>query len=168
MPASAQPATAARPYAVLYLPELVNGTAQRERLFMPLTLAYLLSMHVRFCLPVAEDAVPMVESIFDQVLNGHSLESKGIVYEQVAGEALKALVGDAVLVISSEGAAKTAGLEGLPHAVVCQTAAGYAVKLRNVEKLVDEELKGKLVGCCQLINIQSGGFVTQGHFSLSW
>jgi hypothetical protein len=44
----------------------------------------------------------------------------------------------------------------------------HMVRLRNIEKIADEELKGKLVGCAQLINIQSGGFITEGHFSLSW
>jgi hypothetical protein len=52
---------------------------------------------------------------------------------------------------------------------MCRSAEkSHLVRLRNIDKLADEELKGKLVGCAQLINIQSGGFITEGHFSLSW
>jgi hypothetical protein len=41
------------------------------------------------------------------------------------------------------------------------------VRLRNIENLADEELKGKLVVCTQLTNIRSGRFMTEGHFWLS-
>jgi hypothetical protein len=166
--AAAQPAAA--PFAVLFLPDLLGGTVEPADLFLPFTFVYLLSMHIRFSLPVGEAALPLVEKTFDQVLDGHTLLSKGITYVVAGEERLAQMMRSPLLVVTTEaGAAQHPELESRPQALMCRAASKVQmVRLRNLEKLADEELKGKLVGCAQLINIQSGGFITEGHFSLSW
>ena len=166
--APAQPAAA--PFAVLLLPDLLAGAVEPADLFLPFTFVYLLSLHIRFCLPVSEAALPLVEKIFDQVLDGHTLLSKGIAYVVAGAEHLAQMMKSPMLVVTTEGAAaQHPELESLPQALMCRAATNaQMVRLRNMEKLADEELKGKLVGCAQLINIQSAGFITAGHFSLSW
>ena len=164
------PQPAAAPFAVLFLPDLLAGAVEPADLFLPFTFVYLLSLHVRFCLPVSEAALPLVEKIFDQVLDGHTLLSKGIAYIVAGAEHLEQMMQSPLLLVTTEaGAAQRPELERLPQALMCRAASkAQMVRLRNLEKLADEELKGKLVGCAQLINIQSGGFITEGHFSLSW
>jgi hypothetical protein len=165
---AAQPAAA--PFAVLFLPELLNATVEQSELFLPFTFVYLLSMHVRFCLPVSEAALPLVEKVFDQVLDGHSLHSKGVAYVVAGEEQISQMLKNPLLVVTSEsGAIDHPELQNVPQVLMCRTGdKSHLVRLRNIEKLADEELKGKLVGCAQLINIQSSGFTTEGHFSLSW
>jgi hypothetical protein len=155
---------------VLLLPDLLAGAVEPADLFLPFTFVYLLSLHIRFCLPVSEAALPLVEKIFDQVLDGHTLLSKGIAYVVAGAEHLAQMMKSPMLVVTTEGAAaQHPELESLPQALMCRAPTNaQMVRLRNMEKLADEELKGKLVGCAQLINIQSGGFITEGHFSLSW
>ena len=162
--------SAAAPFGVLFLPDLLAGAVEPADLFLPFTFVYLLSMHLRFCLPVSEAALPLVEKTFDQVLDGHTLLSKGIAYVVAGVEHLAQMMRSPLLVVTTEGGAtQHPELESLPQALMCRTASNaQTVRLRNMEKLADEELKGKLFGCAQLINIQSGGFITEGHFSLSW
>jgi len=157
------------PYGVVFLSELMAGETDKRALLLPITFVYLLSMHVRFIVPVAEKAIPVVESILDEVLAGHSLQSKGLVYQAVKGAELDELVESATLLITSGDDTAFDQASTLPQAAICQQAGkGPNVRLRNVDRIVDEGLKAKLVGCAQLINIQSGGFLSEGHFSLSW
>jgi hypothetical protein len=125
---------------------------------------------VRFCLPVSREALPLVEKVFDQVLDGHSLQSKGVSYVVAGKEQITDLLRSPLLVVTTEAAAtEHPEVDKVPQALMCPAGEkAQMVRLRNVERLYDEELKGKLVGCAQLINIQSGGFLTEGHFSLSW
>lgn len=165
------PQPAAAPYGLVYFPELLTGQPDKGALLLPLTFAYLLSMHVRFVLPVSEGAVTVVESILDEVLSGHSLQSKGLVYQTLAtGEGLQEVLGSPTMMItSSAGTQAQPWASGIPQAVIfAEEGKGPNVRLRNVEKITDEDLRGKIVGCAQLINIQSGGFMSEGHFSLSW
>ena len=167
-PAAAQSAAASP--AVLFLPDLLSGAVETSELLLPFTFVYLLSMHVRFCLPVSEAALPLVEKGFDQVLDGHSLHSKGVAYVVAGAAHIAEMLKASQLVVTTESAAaEHPELELVPQAIMCRAAdKSHLVRLRNIEKIADEELKGKLVGCAQLINIQSGGFITEGHFSLSW
>ena len=169
-PAGAGVAPAGVKVAVLFLPDLLSGAVDRSELLLPFTFVYLLSMHVRFCLPVSEAALPLVEKVFDQVLDGHSLHSKGVAYVVAGAAQLSEMLKAPQLVVTTESAAaEHPELELVPQAIMCRAGdKSHMVRLRHIEKIADEELKGKLVGCAQLINIQSGGFITEGHFSLSW
>jgi hypothetical protein len=159
------------PYGVLLLPSLVGGTAQPQDVMLPLTLTYLLSMHMAFYLPVSGASVALVEALFDQVLNDNILQSKGIVYRPAMEPAAIAdlLEKATLMVTTNSGSRPGANLAALPQATVCfSNGKVQALDLRNTDRLSDPELKAKLVGCAQLINIQAGGFITQGPFSFSW
>ena len=160
-----------KPYAVLLLPAVLNGTLQKQELFLPLTLAYLLSAHIAFRFPLRESALPLVERVFDDILNGLPKESKGICYQSVDGaERATALVPQSSLLLTDErGLHELPRRERLPAAVISRSEGNASLlRLRNLERIDDLGLRGKLAGCAQLINVQSGGFITEGPFSLSW
>jgi hypothetical protein len=160
-----------RPYAVLLLPTVMNGTAHKHELFLPLTLAYLLSAHIAFRFPLRESALPVVERAFDEVLSGLPKDSKGICYQTACHqERMPTLVSCSSLLLTDErGLADLPLCNGLPAAVMAKSDGNtHLLRLRNLEKIEDLGLRGKLTGCAQLINVQSNGFLTEGHFSLSW
>lgn len=158
------------PCGVLLLPAVFNGAADQQ-LLLPLTLAYLLSAHLPFHFPMPESAVTKVEQLFDGILSGLPKESKGILYvTNISAAEISPLLRRASLVLTDEaGLEQSAGVVDVPQAVVCRAGDNIrTLKLRSTEKLHDAELKAKLVACAQLINVQSAGFITGGHFSLSW
>ncbi len=161
----------AKPYAALFLPAVLEGVPEKQELFLPLTLAYLLSAHIAFQFPLRENALPLVERVFDDILHGLPKESKGICYQSVDGlECASVLVPHSSLLLTDDrGLEELAGGDGLSAAVLSKSEGNTnLLRLRNLEKIDDLGLRGKLAGCAQLINVQSGGFITQGHFSLSW
>ena len=160
-----------RPYAVLLLPAVLNGTPQKQELFLPLTLAYLLSAHVAFQFPLRQSALAVVERVFDDILRGLPKDSKGICYQEIGdAECVSAFVPHSSLLLTDErGLQDLADCNGVPLAVISKsTRNAHLLRMRNLEKIEDQGLRGKLVGCAQLINVQSEGFITEGHFSLSW
>jgi len=160
-----------KPYAVLLLPAVLEGTPQKQELLLPLTLAYLLSAHIAFRFPLCESALAVVERVFDDILNGLPKESKGIGYQSVdEAERASALVPHSSLVLTDDrGLHALHSCETLPAAVISRSEGNSnLVRLHNLEKVSDPGLRGKLAGCAQLINAQAGGFITEGPFSLSW
>ncbi len=160
-----------RPYAVLLLPVALQGTPQKQELFLPLTLAYLLSAHIAFQFPLRASALAVVERVFDDILSDLPKDSKGICYQGMdEAEHASALVPHSSLLLTDElGLQELANCNGLPVAVISKSAGNtHLLRIRNLEKIEDLGLRGKLVGCAQLINAQSDGFITEGHFSLSW
>lgn len=159
------------PYGVLLLPAVLEGTPQRQELLLPLTLAYLLSAHIAFQFPMHESGLVVVEHAFDDILKGLPKESKGIRYRSVErAERASALVPQSSLLLTDErGRQATDGCESLPAAVISRPEGNNCVVLlQNLEKVSDLGLRSKLASCAQLINVQSTGFITEGHFSLSW
>lgn len=160
-----------KPYAALFLPVVLKRVPQKQELFLPLTLAYLLSAHIAFQFPLRESALPLVERVFDDILHGLPKDSKGICYQSVDGvERASALVPHSSLLLTDDcGLQEMSDCNGVPLAVISKSAGNtHLLRMRNLEKIEDQGLRGKLVGCAQLINVQSDGFITQGHFSLSW
>jgi len=158
-------------YGLLLLPSLFNGAVEHQELLLPLTVAYLLSAHLPFRFPLPEGMINTIEQLFDAILNGLPKESKGILYAPTPSLApMSELLQDASLVITDDvGLEQSDGFADVPQAVLCRATDHIrALKLRNTEKLHDTELKAKLAVCAQLINAQSAGFTTEGHFSLSW
>ena len=159
------------PYAVLLLPAVLSGLPEKQELFLPLTLAYLLSAHIAFHLPLREGALAVVERVFDDILKGLPKESKGICYQSVDGAARASMLvpHSSLLVTDDRGLQALIGCETLPAAVISRAEGNCnLVRLHNLEKIADLGLRGKLAGCAQLINVQAGGFITEGPFSLSW
>jgi len=67
------------------------------------------------------------------------------------------------------GLPELVGCEKLPAVVISKSEGNSnLVRLHNLEKIDDPGLRAKLAGCAQLINVQSGGFIVEGPFSLSW
>ena len=159
------------PYAVLLLPAVLEGTPQKQELLLPLTLAYLLSAHIPFQFPLQEGALAVVERVFDDILKGLPKESKGIRYQSVErAESARLLVPRSSLLLTDErGRQATDNWQSLPTAVISRSEGNSCVALlQNLQKVSDLGLRGKLASCAQLINVQSSGFITEGHFSLSW
>jgi hypothetical protein len=170
-PAAALLRAVERPYAVLLLPAVLHGAPSKQELFLPLTLAYLLSAHIAFHFPLRQSALAVVERVFDDILRGLPKDSKGICYQEIGeAEHVSALVPQSSLLLTDErGLEELANCNGLPLAVISKSAGNtHLLRMRHLEKIEDQGLRGKLVGCAQLINVQSEGFITEGHFSLSW
>jgi len=112
-----------------------------------------------------------VERAFDDILRGLPKESKGICYRSVErAERTGTLVPQSSLLLTDErGRQALDGCDSLPAAVVSRSEGNNCVVLlQNLEKVSDTGLRSKLASCAQLINVQSSGFITEGHFSLSW
>src|SRR5262245_11860493 len=69
-------------YAVIALDERDFGPHRRQELSISLTLAFLISAHLRFHFPMSEDVSREVDRAFDQVLKDLPMESKGIAYRK--------------------------------------------------------------------------------------
>jgi hypothetical protein len=163
--AGAQSAPA--PYGVIYLPAVLDGTADQRDLCLPLCVAYLISMEMRFYLPFRRDLVHKVDWAFDQVMNGQPLASKGIVYVPVSNAAeCSELLSRCTLVLAGGAAAEITGL-AIPQAAIVANGTGVSMELRNADAL-DETVRARLAACAELINVQGNGITTEGHFSLSW
>ena len=162
---------AQKPYAVLFLPAVFQGTPQKQELLLPLTLAYLLSAHIPFRFPLRESALAVVERAFDDILSGLPKESKGICYECVGpAQDASVLVPQSSLLVTDDGGLRAlCDGETLPAAVISHSETkAHGMRLHNLEKISDARLRAKLASCARLINSQSDGFTTEGHFSLSW
>ena len=160
-----------KPYAVLLLPAVLEGVPQKQELLLPLTLVYLLSAHITFHFPLRESALAVVERVFDEILSGLPKESKGIRYQSMDGAECASLLvpHSSLLVTDDRGLQELANCDGLPLAVISKLEDNSnLVRLHHLAKVSEVGLRAKLASCAQLINVQSGGFITEGHFSLSW
>ncbi len=162
-------------YALLLLRELLEdagaGPVEKSTLLLPLTLAYLLSGHIPVVLVAQEKVVPHVDRAYDEVLRGLPLQSRGVSYCTECSDAeVAARVAAATLVVTNDPRYRQlAADQQLPHALLLNAnGKGPAVELSWLDKLADVNTQRELAGFAQLVNIQSGGFMSEGHFSLSW
>ncbi len=159
-----------KPYAVVCLGPLPNG--DRRQLFLPLTFAYILSSVIRFVLPIgSDDATATTEAVFDELLKGLSLDSKGIVYARSCSpQDFEMLLHESTLVLTTVPEVERAAAERqTPAALITEAEnGGPVVRLSNLEKLGDAAVKAQLTACARLVNVQSGGYVIGGHFLMSW
>jgi len=150
-------------YALLFLPAALIGSAPTRELLLPVTLACLLSAHLRFIFPMRGDISRAIDSIFDDHLKKLILKSQGIYYakdssyDEISEIAEKATL----LVTSDQTMKKTASDNKKPYVFFSQVASdGGVVKLGYVNLLDDDELKWELAGYSKLLNIQSSLFVS--------
>jgi hypothetical protein len=160
----------AHPFAILLLRDFDAGETRRKELLLFLTLAYLLSEHIAFVLPMPSENCAWVDAQFDEVLKGMALKSKGIVYQKdLTAAQQQALLAQASLLLTDEvGALEFALQQKLPCVVLQPEAQGMRAHLHDLERLSDRDLKSQIIGCVRLINVLSDGFLSRGHFSLSW
>lgn len=158
------------PFAVMILGDFDGGLSRKKDFLLFLTLAYLLSEHVPFVFPLPNDKSRLVDAQFDDVIKGLTLKSKGIIYQKdlEAGQLQELLERTSLLLTDEIGAAKLNVDKNTPCICLKSDAQGTSVQLGSMDHLTNQELKDQLVGCVRLINILSGGFLSRGHFSLSW
>ncbi|MFN7930369.1 MAG: hypothetical protein U0Y68_21080 [Blastocatellia bacterium] len=159
-----------KPFAVLLLREFDAAEARRKELLLFLTLAYLLSEHIPFALPMPNEQCAWIDTQFDEVIRGLALKSKGIVYlKDLTATQHRALLAEASFLLTDEvGAMEFAHEQRLPCVALRPDTQGMRAELHCLEQLSDRDLKSQIVGCARLINVLSDGFLSRGHFSLSW
>src|SRR5262245_16690590 len=90
-------------YAVLALDERDFGPHSRHELSISLTLAFLLSAHLRVYFPMSDNVSREIDRAFDQVLKDLPMESKGIAYRKdLLLDGKIGLIEGAKLVITSD------------------------------------------------------------------
>lgn len=172
-------------YGVLLLPELLGRNplknVTKEEIVLPLTLAYVFSGHIEFRLPLAPCALPAVESAFDEILRSVPLVSKGVQYVRFQGPSkaeLQELLTPSALMLHSGNDCAVQAPENAAEVVILAAAknseaysgAGNVPRLltRNLDRVRDPELRTKITDCIALFELQAGGHITQGDFSVSW
>lgn len=170
-------------YGVLLLPELLSADASKnvskEEIVLPLTLAYVFSGNVEFRLPLVSGALSVVERAFDEIIRSVPMVSKGVLYvrsEESLNNELQQLLRAATLVLRT---GKDCAVETPAHAAEVVILAGNSkaysgggsvprLLTRNLDRLHDAELRKKIADCISLFDLQAGGHITQGDFSVSW
>jgi hypothetical protein len=156
-------------YATLLVAELEKTSRDQQPFFLAFTLAYLVSLHIKIRVPLAPSAIHLADSIFDQIIRGHSLASKGILYVSVSNDSeVREIAFGSTLVIAMAHQYPEGACHPVPLARIECAEQACRVILHDIERIKDENLRGVLVGCAQLINLQAGGLLSAGHFSLSW
>lgn len=158
------------PFAVLLLRDFEAAASRKKELLLFLTLTYLLSEHLPFALPMPSEKCSFVDAQFDEVIRGLALKSRGIVYQKdLTASQQKTLLAEASLLLTDEeGAVEFALQHKLPCVVLQPETQGMRAELHSLEQLSDRDLKSQIIGCVRLINVLSDGFLSRGHFSLSW
>lgn len=168
-------------YGVLLLPELLNGSVTKEEIVLPLTLAYVFAQHFEFRLPLVPAALAAVESAFDEIIRSMPIVNKGVLYvrmREFSPAALEGLLRASTLVIRSDGKLDVCAPATAAEIVLLSAMAqgrnamgdgtGPRMLARNLEALRDPELRKKIADCISIFELQSGGHITQGDFSVSW
>jgi hypothetical protein len=156
-------------YALLVMQEVQQPQPEKQALFLPLTLAYLLSEHIRFLFPMPEANARLVDAAFDDLLKGLALKSKGIAYLKNCASPQEYIT-RAQLILTTDGEVEEfAQANQLPCIGLGQNAPGDAtVRPYFLHKINADDLRAQALGCTQLISVLSGGVLSKGHFSLSW
>lgn len=160
-----------RAYAVLIIPEIQQPALEKKDLFLPLTLAYLLSEHIRFYFPMPEEKARLVDAAFDDLLKGLILKSKGIEYlKDCSAQQVRELIANASIVLTTDKEVEQmAQMQHQPCLYFCQNDHSETfVRAHRLTAIKEEELRVQALGCAQLISVLSGGVLSKGHFSLSW
>ena len=158
-------------YAILITQEIQQAQPAKKDLFLPLTLAYLLSEHIRFLFPMPEENSRLVDAAFDDLLKGLVLKSKGIGYlKDCRAQQRQDFIKGAELILTTDAEVEELAKEyQLPCIGLGRNAQGEtAVRPYFLHKIKAEELRTQSLGCAQLITVLSGGVLSKGHFSLSW
>jgi hypothetical protein len=158
-------------YAILITPEIQQAQPEKKDLLLPLTLAYLLSEHIRFLFPMPEENSRLVDAAFDELLKGMLLKSNGIEYlKNCNTQQQQDFITSAELILTTDVEVERLAQEyQLPCLVLGRNAQGEtSVRTHSINKIKAEELRAQSLGCAQLITVISGGVLSKGHFSLSW
>jgi hypothetical protein len=143
------------PYAVITLDERDFGPHKRHELSISLTLAFLLSAHLRFHFPMSDDVSREVDRAFDRVLKDLPMESKGIAYRKdLRFDRKIGLIEGAKLVVTSDPQIrKRMDDESSPN-IFLDIKSGRPPFIRwgFLENLDDDILKQQIMVYSKLIN----------------
>jgi len=142
-------------YAVIALDERDFSPHGRRELSISLTLAFLISAHLRFDFPMSDEASREIDRAFDQVLKDLPMESKGIAYRKDMRSYGKiCLLEGAKLVITSDSQIQKRMDDGSSPNIFIDFKGGRPplIRWRFLEKLEDEILKQQIIAYSKLIN----------------
>ena len=145
-------------YGVIALDERDFGPHSRRELSISLTLAFLLSAHLRIDFPMSDGASREIDRAFDQVLKDLPMESKGIAYRKDLRRDEKiCLIEGAKLVITSDLLIQKRMDAGSIPNIFLDFKSGRSpfIRWRFLENLEDDILKQRIVVCSKLINVVS-------------
>ena len=154
-------------YAVIALDERDFGPHKRHELSVSLTMAFLLSAHLRFYFPMSNDVSREVDRAFDQVLKDMPMESKGIAYRKdLCCDGKICLLESAKLVITSDLQIQKRMDAGSSPNIFLDFKSGRPpfIRWRFLEKLEDDILKQRIIVYSKLINAVSWIFHDGGRF----
>lgn len=157
------------PYAVIALDECDFGSHRRHELSISLTLAFLLSAHLRFYFPMSDDVLREVDRVFDQALKDLPMESKGIAYRKdMRGDGKIRLIEGAKLVITSDLQIQKRMDAGSSPNIFLDFKSNRSpfIRWRFLENLEDDILKRQIIVYSKLINAVSYIFHGRGRFEL--
>lgn len=145
-------------YGVIALDERDFGPHCRRELSISLTLAFLLSAHLRIDFPMSDGVSREIDLAFDRVLKDLPMESKGIAYRKDLHRDEKiCLIEGAKLVITSDLLIQKRMDAGSIPSIFLDFKSGRSpfIRWRFLENLEDDILKQRIVVCSKLINIVS-------------
>ena len=145
-------------YGVIALDERDFGPHSRRELSISLTLAFLLSAHLRIDFPMSDGDSREIDRAFDQVLKDLPMESKGIAYRKDLRRDEKiCLIEGAKLVITSDLLIqKRMDAGSIPNIFLdFKSGRSQFIRWRFLENLEDDILKQRIVVCSKLINVVS-------------
>jgi hypothetical protein len=156
-------------YAVLALDESDFWPQSRHELTITLTLAFLISAHLRIHFPMSDDASREVDRAFDRVLKDMPMESKGIAYRKdLRCDGKIHLIEEAKLVITSDlQIQKKMNAASNPN-IFLDFKSGHSqfIRWRFLENLEDDFLKQQIIVYSKLINAVSHIFHERDHFEI--
>jgi hypothetical protein len=156
-------------YAVIALDDLDFGPHSRHELSISLTMAFLLSAHLRFYFPMSDEVSRDVDRVFDQVLKDLPMESKGIDYRKdLRRDGKICLIEGAKLVITSDPQIQMRMDAGSIPNIFLDFKSGRSpfVRWRFLENLEDAILKQQVIAYSKLINAVSHIFHERGRFEI--
>ena len=156
-------------YAVIALDERDFSPHGRRELSISLTLAFLISAHLRFDFPMSDEASREIDRAFDQVLKDLPMESKGIAYRKsLRRDEMICLIEGAKLVITSDlQIQKRMDAGSIPNIFLdFKSGRSQFIRWRFLENLEDDVLKQRIVAYSKLINTVSHIFHEKGRFEI--
>jgi hypothetical protein len=156
-------------YAVIDLDESDFGPHSRRELSISLTLAFMLSAHLRFYFPMSDGVSREIDRAFDQVLKDLPMDSKGIAYRKdIRREEKICLIEGAKLVITSDLQIQKRMDAGSSPNIFLDFKCGRSqfIRWRFLENLEDDILKQRIVVYSKLINTVSHISHERGRFEI--
>lgn len=156
-------------YAVIALDERDFGPHSRRELSISLTLAFLLSAHLRFDFPMSDEASREIDRAFDHVLKDLPMESKGITYRKdlCRDEKIRLIEGAKLVITSDLQIQKRMDAGSSPNIFLeFKSAHSQCIRWRFLENLEDDVLKQRIVVYSKLINTVSHIFHEKGRFEI--